>query len=140
MKTCYIYARTATATQLERSKGHSKAIARQIDECQNYAQEHGYNIIETFEDIDSGNNYKRKSLQQLLAHCKKHSIDAVITLSIDRLSRNFVDYQKIRSQLQEADVKLISVNEGNLSTPVGGFRGSIVVSLAQYESERRMVR
>lgn len=138
MKTCYIYVRTAAATHLELSKGYGKPIARQIDECKNYAKEHGYNTIETFEDIGySGNNYKRKSLQHLLAHCKKYSVDAVITLSTDRLSRSVRDFVKIRSKLNEKNIQLISVQEGKLSSSaIGELTGNIFASLAQWEFER----
>lgn len=137
MKTCYIYTRTATETQPELSEGHSKAIARQIDQCRNYAQKRGYSIVETFEDIGcSGNNYKRKSLQRLFAHCKKYSVGAVITLSIDRLSRNFADFAKIQTQLTKKDIRLISVHEGDLSSGVGKFAGTTSASIAQSELER----
>lgn len=140
MKTCYIYARTATATQLELSKGHSKALARQIDQCRDYAQEHGYSIIGTFEDIGcSGNDYKRKSLQRLLVHCKKNSVDSVITLRVDRLSRKVADFARIRTMLDKNDIQLISVHEGDLPSSIGKVAGIIFASVAQLGSERNKI-
>lgn len=138
MKKCYIYARTATATQLELSKGSSKAIAGQLDECHSYAKKHGYNVLETFEDLGrSGNSLKRKALQQLLKYSKKHTIDAVIILNVARLSRNAVDFAEISTELGKKDIKLISIHEGDLSSTTGSrFRGNILASVAQYELER----
>lgn len=138
MKKCYIYARTATATQLERSKGQDEAIARQLDECRNYARKYGYNVIEAFTDAGcSGRNTKRKALQRLLKHSKKQTIDAVFILNVARLSRNAVDFAEINAKLRKKDIKLISIHEGDLSSTTGSrFTGNILASVAQYELER----
>lgn len=97
MKTCYIYTRTAAISSGDAAKKHrSSAMTKQIAACQNYAKKHNYKVLEILEDVDSGNNFNRKGLQKLLTSCKQKSVDAVVILKIDRLSRKVADYAKIR--------------------------------------------
>lgn len=136
MKTCYIYARTATTTQKEEYKGISKAISQQVNACTTYAKENGYKVLNTFTEVAPGNKFKRQSLQLLLDECKKKSVDTVIILRVDRLSRNASDYFKILIQFNKLGIQLISVQDGQLNKGIGMFTGSILASVAQYELER----
>lgn len=139
MKTCYIYARTATITQQKLTNGHSEAINNQIRICQDYAKKHRYKVLGVFTDIGiSGNTLRRIDLQRLLASCKKHSPTVVIVPRIDRISRNVADFVKINKRFKEKDIKLISVAEGKLST--SNLVANIIVSVAQWEQERSRLK
>jgi len=136
MKTCYIYARTATIAQQEVINGHNNKINEQVRACQDYAKKHSYEILGVFTDIGSEDTLKRAGLQRLLIYCKKHPSTAVIILRVGRISRNLADYSKLHLQLKEKDIQLISVIEGDLSGSTGNLLGGILVAKAQFESER----
>lgn len=137
MKTCYIYARTATTSQYEQSKRCSKALELQIKSCEQFARENGYEVYKTFSEVASGTTIERNELKKLLNYCKRARVDAVIIFSLDRLSRKFDDYQKIMLELNKKGIKLLSVNEGSLiETPIERLRGGMLAAIAQYELER----
>lgn len=137
MKTCYIYTRTATISQYEQSKGRSKALELQIKSCKQFAKENGYEIYKTFSEVAPGTKFERKELRKLLNYCTRVKVDAVIIPSLDRLSRKFTDYQKIKLELTKKGIKLLSVKEGSLiETPVERLMGSMLASFAEYEQER----
>jgi DNA invertase Pin-like site-specific DNA recombinase len=140
MKTCYIYARTATISQYEHSKGRSKNLELQIKSCKQFAKENGYEVYKTFFEVASGTTFKRKELKKLLNYCKRVQVDALIISKIDRLSRNFSVYQEIREHLTKYSIALISVDDGDLTSPIGNLLGGIQVSVAQYELERSKAR
>lgn len=140
MKTCYIYARTATISQYEHSKGRSKNLELQIKSCKQFAKENEYEVYKTFFEVASGTTFERKELKKLLNYCKRVPVDALIISRIDRLSRNFSVYQEMREHLKNYGISLISVDDGDLTSPVGNLLGGIQVSVAQYELERSKAR
>lgn len=130
MKTCYIYTRTATQSRID----------SQIKECLEFARTNNFKVKKLFKDIRaSANNLKRNNLLELLESCKSHPVDAVIILRLDRLTRNIEDFSLLKSQFRKLNVQLISVHEGELSTPVGSFTASLLIGIEQYyfESQRK---
>lgn len=116
MKTCYIYARTATTTQKASSETSCPENAKQIAQCRSYAEKHGFKVLEVFEDIGSANNPQRKGLTNLLKKCRSKShADAVIVLNISRIARSVPVYASVRLALNHDKVQFISVYEGNLT-------------------------
>src|SRR3989344_3105358 len=61
-------------------------------------------------------------------------IDAVIVLKIDRFARNVSDFGKMITDFKQKSIKLISVNEGDL-TEGTSLIPNIFASVAQWESE-----
>lgn len=61
-------------------------------------------------------------------------IDAVIVLKIDRFARNVSDFGKMLTDFKQKSIKLISVNEGDL-TEGTSLIPNIFASVAQWESE-----
>lgn len=133
MKTCYIYARTATDTISD--KGTS--LERQIAECQKYAEKYDIKVLEIFAETASGVDFKRKELQRLLRACENNPTDAVLIIDTDRLSRGVKDFAKIYQILRNQNIQLISTRIGNLSeSSSGSLLGFIDAAIAQFELER----
>lgn len=129
MKTCYIYARTATIT-------NKRVINNQVRECLEFATTNDFKVLKVFKDIgSSANNLKRKSFLNLLQSCKQNQVDAIIVLRLDRISRNCHQFSLLQTELKKLSVQLISVHEGELSSLTGTFTGSILTAINQYYSE-----
>lgn len=78
---------------------------------------------------------KRDALKELLADCRNHRIDLVVTKSISRLSRNTTDCLQIVRELQQLNIPIIfekeHINTGSMTSEL--FL-SILSSIAQDES------
>lgn len=78
---------------------------------------------------------KRDALKELLADCRNHRIDLVVTKSISRLSRNTTDCLQIVRELQQLNIPIIfekeHINTGSMASEL--FL-SILSSIAQDES------
>lgn len=125
-KTCYIYERVSTEDQ-------KYSIGNQSLACEDYARREGYLVLEQFtEDGRSGRTVDRPEFQRMLKKIEEHPVDAIITYKIDRFARNVGDFNNIRKQFKKKDIKLLSVNEGDVTE---GLIGNIFASVAEWESD-----
>lgn len=87
---------------------------RQIEDMKSYASKHNLEIVNHFEEKESGKVKKRLALTEMLNFTKDNSIDVVIVSELSRLGRTSEVLRTIE-QLNELKVNLISLKE-NLST------------------------
>lgn len=132
MKSCYIYARTATITQQWSKRKRSSALINQIKACKSYAEKNGFQPLQIFEDVGSGNKINEE-LKNLLAFCNSCPPDAVIVNSADRLARSTAIYIRMCEEFKEKKIKLLSVREGDMSS--NSFMGNIFAAVAKWEYE-----
>lgn len=102
-----IYARYSSDKQTEQS------IEGQLRYCEQYANQHGYNIIDTYIDrAISGTSDNRPSFQKMIADSSKKQFQFVIVWKLDRFSRNRYDSAIYKNKLKKNGVKVLSATEG----------------------------
>ena len=75
-----IYARVSSADQKEDLK-------RQKQMLQEYAEEHGYEVVATFEDVASGLKEDRRGLKKVFEALRAGQADVIVVAWKDRLTR-----------------------------------------------------
>jgi site-specific DNA recombinase len=138
-KRAVIYCRVSTKEQVQ--EGNS--LVTQEKACKDYAEKHGYDIIQTYiEQGESAKTVDRTEFQKLLAFCtaKKNNINAIIAYKIDRISRNTDDYSQIRMQVKRYGVEIKSTSEFFEDNPAGRFMENIIANVAQFDNEVRTER
>ena len=122
-----IYGRVSTS-------GQSTDI--QLQECRQYAERCGYQVIGEYCDTISGTTSKddREALGRLLQDAFVRKFDTVVVYSIDRLGRSLKNCLDILDTLRERQVQFISLREQiDTSSPTGQLIFNIFACLANYE-------
>ena len=116
-----IYARYSSDQQNERS------IDDQVRLCREHANRLGGHIVGTYADYALSGEILRNRLQavRLLADARGGSCDAVLTESLDRLSRDQEDIAGIFKRLRFAGVRLLTVSEGEIGELHIGLKGTM---------------
>ena len=84
----------------------------------------------------SGATTDRPDLQRLLADIRDGLVDCLVVYQLDRLSRNVRDFSNIYADLEEHEVKFISLKESiDTSTPIGKAMMYVTMVFAQMERE-----
>lgn len=119
---------------IETDKGES--IQNQINMCKAYFTRQSTKCtFEIFEDEGfSGGNTNRPSFQRMLTLIKMKQFDVIAVYKIDRIARNIVDFVNIYDEMENYNVKLVSITEGfDPSTPVGKMMMLLLASFAEME-------
>lgn len=107
---CAIYIRHS------RNPQSALAASPQLALCRQTIEHNGWKEVAEFSDhAVSGKAALRPGLQSLLAAVDSGEVDAVVTASIDRLSRDSTDITDICERLRSASVALHTSNEGPIS-------------------------
>jgi putative resolvase len=75
-----IYARVSSETQKEH-------LVNQVRRLKKYADEKGYIVVKTYQEIGSGLNERRRKLEQVYNKLRRREADVVLVEFKDRLSR-----------------------------------------------------
>lgn len=125
-----VYARYSSDNQREES------IDAQLRAIRKYAEENNIMIIKTYVDrAMTARSDKRPEFQQMIMDSRKGIFNAVIIHKLNRFSRNKYDAAKYKQKLLKNNVSLISVIERLDDTPEAGIMESLLIGMAQYESE-----
>ena len=129
MKNAVIYARYSSDKQTEQS------IDGQIRVCTEFAEQQGYNIINSYIDrATTGTNDRRPAFQQMLADSAKHNFEIVLVYKLDRFSRNRYDSAKNKYFLKKQNVKVVSACERITDDPEGIILEGMIESFNEYYS------
>ena len=132
MKRAAIYARVSTDEQAE--KGYS--LPSQIEACNKYALDNGYEVFAKFTDDYSGREINRPGLNDLRQLLSEEKIDALIVYSGDRLSRDLAHSIELRRELSLLEVELCKVLGGQVDdSPQGRFAENVYGAVSQLECE-----
>src|SRR6267154_2285879 len=108
---CAVYARYSSEKQ------NSLTIEQQVRKCREYAERHGFAVLDAHiytDEAISGATDNRARLQRLLAAAtqKPRAFDVILVDDTSRLSRNMIDSLKIFEQLRFVNVRTIFVAQG----------------------------
>lgn len=108
---------------------------RQIE---GHAVARGHEVVEWFEDLgQSGGDFDRPSFARLMEYVLSGKADGIIVAKLDRFARTVVGALQAIEDLNDADKKLICVQEGfDPSTPYGEAFMSIALVFAKLELDR----
>lgn len=124
--------------------GRSTATARQAEDCKRYAATKGWEVSDTFEDIDVSayqRTAKRPEFERMLEAVRTHEIDGVLAWKMDRISRRPKDLVRLDEVCEAAGGFIATVTEGiNTSEATGQFVSMMLVSMAQMESANTSMR
>lgn len=140
MKTAAIYARVSTEKQ-----GDGYSLSTQIEACQQYAAELGFQVVGEYVDKLTGSNFERPELQRAIALTGK--VDALICYVQDRLARtNEIDALYLIHDLNKRGMSVhlaLDHKEAETDTFIGQLETLIRAKVAREEREKiaeRMMR
>ena len=84
-KRAAIYTRVSSEAQ---ALEESVSLAEQARDCEAYAAERGYTIIQRYQDVESGVSRTRPGFQRLQADARAGQFDIIIAWKADRLARS----------------------------------------------------
>jgi len=117
---CALYARYSSDLQREAS------IEDQFRACAVRAEREGWQVVATFHDADiSGTTTLRPGYQSLLKAMRAGSIDIVLAESLDRFSRDLEHVAGFYKQTRLAQVRLVTLSEGEISELHIGLKGTM---------------
>lgn len=116
-----IYARFSSDLQDIRS------IADQIAAARDHADRQGWQVVANFSDaaISGSSLHNRPALLDLMVAAQSKQFDAVLTESIDRLSRDLEDIAGIYKRLSYMGVKIVTLADGEVGKLHVGLKGII---------------
>lgn len=124
------YARYSSDNQREES------IDAQLRYINEYAAANNMIIIKTYIDrAMSGKLDKRPEFLQMIMDSRKGIFEVVIVHKLNRFSRNQYDASKYKHKLQRNNVKLLSVLERLDDSPESTIMESLLMGMAEYESQ-----
>ncbi|MDP4085097.1 MAG: recombinase family protein [Bacillota bacterium] len=97
-----LYIRVSTKLQEERF-----SLSAQEKELLEYAISKNWTVVEILKDVDSGGKLEKKGLNELMDLAEEGSIDVVLCIDQDRLSRlNTVEWEFLKDVLRDNNVKI----------------------------------
>ena len=120
--TAAIYARFSSDLQTE------KSIEDQVARCQAIALSEGLGLCRVFSDsaLSGASMANRPGLQALMDAVRAGKVTAVVTESLDRISRDQADLHSVFRTIQYRGVRLITASDGEIQP---GSQGEIMVGL-----------
>lgn len=129
MKRAVIYARYSSSHQREES------IEGQVRVCKEYAEKHGFSIVDTYIDrAITGRTENRPDFQRLIVDSKKKTFDAVIVYKTDRFARDKYVSAIYKAQLKKQGITMHYAAENIPDGPEGIILESLLEGLAEYYS------
>lgn len=115
-----IYARYSSDNQRDAS------IEDQIRECMAYAVSQHWDIVDTMSDhAISGASLLRPGAQRLMRCASLGEFDVILCESMDRLSRDQEDIAGLFKRMQFANVRIITLSEGEITSLHVGLKGTM---------------
>ena len=115
-----LYARYSDDNQRDAS------IADQFRVCRLYAEKQGWQVVEQYSDhAISGASLLRGGVQALIADALRGRFQIVLSEAMDRLSRDQEDIAGFYKRMTFADVKMITLSEGEVTPLHVGLKGTM---------------
>ena len=134
-----VYARIS-----EDKDGSQTATARQMEDAQMMAERRGWDVVDTFEDVDLSaynTRVKRPEFERMLNAIRDREIDGVIVWKLDRLSRQQRDLARVLDTCAPHKAFVASVTEPiDTREATGQFVAELLVAQARMESANSSIR
>ncbi len=116
-----IYARYSSDLQSEAS------IDDQVRVCREHAEREGMTVVEIYNDyaISGGSLSNRPGMLSLLDAAKGGTFDVLIAEALDRISRDQEDIAAIFKRLSHAEVRIVTLSEGEINELHVGLKGTM---------------
>ena len=115
-----LYARYSSENQRDAS------IEDQLRLCRLHAERQGWTIIDSYTDrAISGASLLRPGIQELISDAAKRRFELILTESLDRLSRDQEDIAGIYKRMRFADIRIVTLSEGDVSELHIGLKGTM---------------
>ncbi|WGJ16541.1 recombinase family protein [Methylocapsa sp. D3K7] len=115
-----LYARYSTDNQRDAS------IADQFRVCRVFAEKQGWHVVEEYSDhAISGASLLRAGVQALIADALAGRFQLVLAEAMDRLSRDQEDIAGLYKRMAYADVKIVTLSEGEVTHLHVGLKGTM---------------
>lgn len=125
-----IYARYSSHAQNDAS------IEQQIDECQEYARQHGYKIVGVYADrAMSGRSDRRPEFQKMMRAAEKREFQIVLAYKSNRISRNMLHALSYEDKLAQHGVNVVYCKEEFGNNAAGRFALRTMMNVNQFYSE-----
>lgn len=126
-----LYIRVSTEEQAR--EGYS--IDTQVNKLSAYAEFSGWqNIVLFIDEGESAKDMNRPEMIRLINLIKKGKVIAVVTLAVDRLSRNLLDMLRFIELCEEHETAYICATLNfDTSTPIGRMVLQILAAFAEFE-------
>jgi DNA invertase Pin-like site-specific DNA recombinase len=123
----------------QEQKLHGLSLDAQRDTLTRYAEAHGLNIIEWYEDEGiSGRKLirRRPALQRMLNDAKAGKFDRIIFIKLDRYFRSVAEYYECQKILEANKVTWTATEEKyDLTTASGRYWVTQKLAMAEYEAD-----
>ena len=103
MKKYIIYARVASRNQTHRNS----SITSQIEMLKALALKHDVEVADVYAELGSANKI-RNEFNQMMDKLFNDEADGILCMSLDRLSRNHSDFQKIALAIDTKGIQIIT--------------------------------
>ncbi|RDD60498.1 recombinase family protein [Ferruginivarius sediminum] len=119
--------RVAFYARYSSDRQHERSIEDQLRDLTAKAEREGWTVVETYCDyaVSGAHAGNRPALQQLLADAAARRFDVVLAEGLDRLSRSQRDVADIHERLTFAEVRLMTLSEGEVSELHVGLKGTM---------------
>ena len=103
----------------------ARSITDQIEIAREYAARQGWTVVGEYDDaaVSGSTTHNRPGLANLMTAAGMGRFDAVLTESLDRLSRDLEDLAGIHKRLQFAGVKIVTLADGIVGKIHVGLKG-----------------
>jgi len=124
--------------------GNQTATERQKADAGRYAETHGWEVADVFEDVDLSaykRNVKRPEFERMLTAVREKQIDGVLAWKMDRITRRQRDLVRLDEACEDSSGFIATVIEGiDTRLPAGRFVAELLVAQARMESENASIR
>jgi site-specific DNA recombinase len=115
-----LYARYSSDNQREAS------IEDQLRLCRLHAERQGWTMVDSYQDrAVSGASLIRPGIQALMSDAARGRFDVVLAEALDRISRDQEDVAGVFKRMAFADVKLVTLSEGEIGHLHVGLKGTM---------------
>jgi DNA invertase Pin-like site-specific DNA recombinase len=127
------YIRVSTADQAD----SGLSLNHQESKIRAYCEALDISLVDIVSDAGySAKTLKRPGMTEVVEQIKNKTVDAVIILKLDRLTRSVKDLGAMTALFEKTGVALVSVQDSiNTSTAAGRLVLNVLGSVAQWESE-----
>ena len=133
-----LYARVSTLQQSDKD-----SIPAQVDALTKYANDHGYEIQDTYVDDGVSGTLldERDELQRLLENVKRGEVDIILICKLDRWFRSVKHYMNVQDILEKYGVPWRTIWESyETETPIGRFQITQMLAFGELEAGNTSVR